>query len=445
MKKQAIIFVDVDETEQTRYRYREPHFLAARRQGLYCLTIARTGRQYPERLYADSDQVFFLDKLNESTITALLLEIRQDYQLNALFCYTGQATRNGQIGVIIAHVCQAMGLRYASPRGISACNNKFTMRQQLANHGIPSVPYALCHNETQLIEKGKEIGYPLIAKPPFGAGSAFIKKCLTEQELVNHYAIYQREYYHSLSADFFGSDSSDNDVLNVPGATILLEAWIDGTEGSVECVITEEAIYPLIINEKLILTERANTVLENLLITPPVSFSLTEQQVIRDYACCCLKAVGLNNAIAHFEFRMTPDGPIAIEINPRIGGLYVSAAFVDIAGFNPWELYLDLLTGKENIDRCLDQATSRVNNCLESYSMMALYPDKKGIFKGFADLSFVEHHPDILEFDQFPSGSPVSPDIEEYYLLKCWARVKNAADAKSLYQKISEQIKPVIE
>lgn len=445
MEKQAVLFIDVDETEQKRYYYREPHFAAARQRGFFCLTAARKGRSYLERLYSDSDQVFLLDEITEDTLIALVNDINQDYNVKVLFCYGGQATRYGQTGIIVANACKKLGLVYSEPAGINACNNKHAMRQKLESLDIPSVRYALCHNEKQLVLKAEEIGYPLIAKPPFGAGSAFIKKCVNRQELLQHYAIYQTNYDKSLSADFFGSGESTNDTVNIPGSTILLESWIDGIEGTVECVISGDAVCPIIINEKLILTDAANTVLENLLITPPVSFSPAQQQAIREYAKRCLHAVGLTNAIAHLEFRMTPEGPVVIEINPRIGGLYVSSAFEDIANISPWALYLDILLNNDGIDQRLIKAADNVENCPYFYSMMVIYPNKKGVFKGFADLSVLAEDRSVIDYSVFPSGSSVNPDLEEFYLLKCWVRVTSAEAATSLYRKIGERAIPIIE
>lgn len=445
MKTQAVLFVDVDETEQTRYFYREPHFIAARKLGYHCLIAARKNRSYTERLYADSDAVFLIDAIDENSIIALMDKLSHDYDVRILFCYSGQATRHGQTGVIVANACQKLGLIYSSPDGIDACNNKFIMRKRLAAHGVNSVRYGLCHNEEQLLTKANEIGFPLIAKPPFGAGSAFIKKCSTEKELLQHYATYQQNYSLSFSADFFGGDIQDPDCLNIPGHTILLESWIEGVEGTVECVVKGNAVYPLIINEKLILTEGANTVLENLLITPPVSFTSSEQAIIREYAVSCLRAVGLTNAIAHLEFRMSADGPVLIEINPRLGGLYVSSAFRDTAGICPWTLYLDILSGQTGVVQRLEGAALQAINCSQYYSMMAFYPDKKGIFKGFSDLSIIHNNPDVSEHGMFPPGSLVNPDLEEFYLLKCWVRVESAEAARSLYEEIAEHVIPVIE
>ena len=444
MKPDAIIFVDVDDSEYTCYRYREPHFLAARKRGLACLTVAKKDRRHLTRLYAESDELFLVERLDEESLLNAVEKVSKEYRLAAVFSYAGQATPDGQIGVTVANVCRSLGLHHSSPEGINACNDKFVMRRRLDEHAIPSVSYVLCQNEAELIAGGLEIGYPLIAKPRFGARSAFIKKCKTEAELLEHYRVYQLGFDRSLSASSFGGCDSGS-KKNIPGTTILLEEWIEGVEGTVECVVTENAVYPLIINEKLLMTDRSHTILENLLITPPESFSSVQEKIIRDYACQCIEALGLNRAIAHVEFKMTHKGPRLIEVNPRLGGLYVDLAFTEIAGLCPWETYLDLLLNKSCLATRLRLAEKRVRNTSMRYSMMAFYPNSSGVFKAFAGLNAVESSAKILEFDHFPFGSTVCSETEEYYLLKCWTEVESSAEAKAFYQMLSRNINPIIE
>lgn len=445
MNKDAIVFVDVDESEQPCYYYREPHFSVARQRGLVCLTVAKAQRPFLSRLSTHSDRVILIEELDECSLSRLILELSCEFRISALFCYPGQAGPNGQVGVIVARVCRQLGLHHASPESINACNDKFAMRKRLRESGLNSVPFALCHTREQLIAGATEIGYPLVAKPRFGARSAFIKICSNEQELLEHYQFYQYSYSSALSRDSLGKIECVDGIDNIPGSTILLEGWIGGTEGSVECVVGENIVYPLIINEKLVLTSRTCTILENLLITPPVSFSLSEQKIIRQYASECVKSVGLHTAIAHFEFKMTESGPIVIEINPRLGGLYVSSAFVDIAEINPWELYLDLLMNVGSVEDRLAQAMVEVDNNTDSYSMIALYPDRSGYYKGFSSLHHLENHPQILEFEQLPCPALVDSDAEEHYLLKCWAKVKGKADAVALYQEVLDHASPIVE
>lgn len=450
MTQDAILFIDVDDSPSVRYRYREPHFAVARAQGLACLTAGVAGRHHLQRLRDDSDEVFLLDALSEQSILDLVGRLDGRYQVRAIFCQAGHPSAQGEVGCIVARACRRLGLVYSCPEAIAACNNKYLMRSRLKHQGLRSVPFALCNNEQELQAGADRVGYPLIAKPPFGGASAFIKKCSNWAELRSHYAHFLSDHGAAAYADFYGCAHSLPEVDGqlreyIPGRSILLEGYIPGVEGSVECVVVGERIHALLINEKLLLTERSGTVLENLLISPPTSFTPDQCEQIREYAAECLRAVGLTNAVVHFEFRMTDAGPVVIEINPRVGGLYVNAAFRDLAGINPHQLYLSLLLGEPGLDKHLEAGARKIAEGGQHYAMLAIYPEHSGHFKGIEGTQFLDHHAAVLEYAQQDAGDCIDADIEEHYLLKCWAKVDDAADAHALHDAIRQNLHVIIE
>ncbi|MDQ0739557.1 acetyl-CoA carboxylase biotin carboxylase subunit family protein [Pseudomonas sp. W4I3] len=450
MKQDAILFIDVDDSSSVRYNYREPHFAVARAQGLVCLTAGIAGRRHVQRLRDDSDGVFLLAALSEEAILEVVGQLDEHYQIRGIFCQAGHPSAQGEVGCIVARACQRLGLVYSNPEAVAACNNKFRMRRALKQHAIRSVPFALCNNEQQLQQSAERVGYPLIAKPPFGGASAFIKKCSNWVELQGHYALFVRDHAAAAYADFYGCahalperDGQRQDYI--PGRSILLEGYIPGIEGSVECVVAGAQVHPLLINEKLLLTERSGTVLENLLISPPTSFTASQCEQIRDYAVACLHAVGLTNAVVHFEFRMTEEGPVVIEINPRVGGLYVNAAFRDLAGIDPYQLYLALLMGEPGITAQLEAGARKVAQAGQHYAMLAIYPQRSGRFEGIEGVEFLDRNAAVLEYAQLEPGHLIDADIEEHYLLKCWAKVQDAAHARALHDAVIEQLRVVID
>ena len=339
---------------------------------------------------------------------------------------------------------------HSDPLAIAACNNKFLMRRALKTHGVRSVPFALCNNEQQLREGAEHVGYPLIAKPPFGGASAFIKKCSDWTQLRSHYAHFLADHASAAYADFYGCahtlpEEGGQRREYLPGRSLLLEGFIPGIEGSVECVVAGEQVHALLINEKLMLTERSGTVLENLLISPPTSFTDAQCEQIRQYAVECLRAVGLTNAVVHFEFRMTDAGPVVIEINPRVGGLYVNAAFRDLAGIDPYDLYLSLLLGEPDLNARLQGAAHKIAGASQHYSMLAIYPEHSGQFRGIEGMQFLDEHPAVLEYFQQEPGNCIDADIEEHYLLKCWAKVDDAAHAHAVHDAIRHNLRVIID
>jgi biotin carboxylase len=448
IKPEAILYVDVDETADTRYHYREPHFSAARKRGLLCLTAGLVGRQHIERIQEDSDALFWVEQLDEPALLRLLNELEADYAIRAVFCHAGHAAQSGHIGQIVARVCRELGLPFALPEAIERCNNKFLMRKTLQGSGVRSVRHGLGSNEATLFQQAEYVRYPLIAKPPFGAGSAFVKTCRSWLELREHYSAFQKGYQDGVAVDFYGI-SHDVAYLGqiypyIPGQTLLLEEYIEGIEGSVECVVTDRVSYPVLINEKLILTEKNDTVLENLLITPPVSFSVADIEAIRQYAQDCIAALELTHAIVHLEFRLTSSGPVVIEVNPRLGGLYVNAAFREIAGIDPYALYLSMLLG-DDVDNEVELGCARASTRLQHYAMLALYPEKSGVLKGFEGIAELKKLPEIVDFSAYPENRRVSADSEECFIVKCWAKVSGGEDARRLYREIAESVKPVID
>ncbi|MEB2610624.1 ATP-grasp domain-containing protein [Burkholderia cenocepacia] len=308
----------------------------------------------------------------------------------------------------------------------------------------------MCSDVDALREAADTVGYPLIAKPPYGAGSAFTAKCRDWNELRDHYQRFTAQHGQAVVSDYYGMphDVHARDGAPVhyePGKSILLEQYIDGVEGSVECVIVDDQVYPVLINEKLILTEKRGTVLENLLISPPVSFPAPAIAEIKRYAIDCLEAIGLRNAIVHLEFRLSPTGPIVIEVNPRLGGLYVNAALKDIAGLDPYELYLRMLTRASGLHERLRSACERAADGRQHYSMFALFPEASGTFNGIRGLDSVVGDPAIIECKvACPVGSEVRADIEENYLLKGWAAVNGRDHAIDLYDRIVRDLEPEI-
>jgi biotin carboxylase len=450
MKQDAILFIDIDDCASVRYRYREPHFAVARTRGLVCLTAAVSGRKQLERLQGNSYEVYMLDTLSEQSILNLINTLDVQYNVRAIFCHAGHASAQGQVGCIVARVCKQLGLVYTCPDAIAVSNNKYLMRKVLQKNALRSVLHALCSNEQELEEGACHVGYPLIAKPPFGGGSAFIKKCSNWKELHSHYEHFLLCHGAAAHSDFYGDAQTlpdDGGPLRtyIPGQSILLEGYISGTEGSVECVIVGDRIHPVLINEKLLLTQRRGTILENLLVTPPASFSEEQCDQVRQYAVNCLQAIGLTNAIVHFEFRMTEDGPVAIEVNPRLGGLYVDAAFRDLACINPYQLYISLLLGEQEINAQLVASTQKAAGSGQSYAMLAIYPEKNGYFKGFEGLSYLDDNEWVLEYAEQDAGSYIDADVEEHYLLKCWARVNDAAHAHALHDGIRQNLRAIID
>jgi biotin carboxylase len=448
MKKDAILFVDIDDSSIPLYSYREPHFRAAKEMGLSCLVAAPYDHKCIGRLRADADEVILLETVSVENLLRMIASV-EHYDIKAIFCHAGHASLHGHAGYIVADVCQKLNLPYSSAEAIAACNNKFLMRCQLKEYNIKSVDFALCNDVTSINESASRLGFPLIFKPPFGASSAFIKKCHSIEELLTHYNLFINNNRNTKMSAFYSKEHDivyQNKVVEryLPGQSVLLEQYVEGIEGTVECVVHQGIVYPMLINEKLLLTEMSGTVLENLLITPPVSFSASEISNIKQYAIDCINALGIKNDIVHLEFKINKNGPVVIEVNPRLGGLYVDLAFRDVAGISPYNLYLSMLLQQNGIEKILQYGISRAEKNNQHFAMMAIYPEKSGFFNGFENIDYIKNHPLCVAYEMHPCGAYINAEMEENYLLKCWVKADEKEHAWYIYRNILRNVKPII-
>lgn len=98
---------------------------------------------------------------------------------------------------------------------------------------------------------------------------------------------------------------------------MLVEKYIEGPEASIEIVATETDVIPLLVHDKVLVSEGDRVVYEHLLVVPPVRFTPEELENIRRYAVEVAKATGIKNSLCHVEIRYDKhSGPQLLEINP---------------------------------------------------------------------------------------------------------------------------------
>lgn len=77
--------------------------------------------------------------------------------------------------------------------------------------------------------------------------------------------------------------------------------------------------------------------------------------------------------------------------------------------------------------------------------MLAVYPEHSGHFKGIEGLHYLDNQACVLEYAQQSAGSYIDADIEEHYLLKCWAKVDDAAHAHALHDAVRQNLRVILD
>lgn len=198
-----------------------------------------------------------------------------------------------------AKVAARLGLHGPSAEAIEICRNKYLQRRRLADAGIAVPRFEAVTNSARAIETAVRIGLPVVVKPVAGSGSVGVRLCRTLEEVARH------------ADSLTETTPSRVDVLPT-----LIESYVDAPEFSAECF-----------DGRLLGVTRKH-------VSPPPNFveighdhpaSLAEERLaqIDTFARAALRALGLGWGAAHMEFRSGPDGPMMIEVNPRLAGGFI--------------------------------------------------------------------------------------------------------------------------
>src|SRR5271155_597482 len=106
------------------------------------------------------------------------------------------------------------------PCAVRTCRNKWSMRVRLqaASIGVPTFRQADSVNAA--ISAAREIGFPVVVKPPGGTGSVGVRMCVNAAEVASHVRDLLRQRYNERG-------------LPVP-RRVLIEELVEGAEYSVE-------------------------------------------------------------------------------------------------------------------------------------------------------------------------------------------------------------------
>lgn len=443
----ALVYIDADQMAGGAYVYRKPHFDVARERGWTCIALTNSNNANLADISTDADRIIEMADFESQTVSGTLLDLAGSYHIAALMFFPGQCPPQGDLGEVVETAAALLGLPFIPAQALTLCNNKFLMRRKLEwmPSDAPPVAAWLINDADDVDKLAGEIRFPVIAKPPFGAGSLFIKRCTNAGELKAQQIRYRERWQdNSLAVNFGNAPHAFVDARRErhefrPGVSLLVEDYIEGREGSVECVVYQGRVYPLIVQEKLLLSEGVSTIFEHQLVTPPVSFSGDQVAAIRRYAIDCLTTLGIDNSIVHMEFRMTDAGPKAIEINPRLGGFYVNRAFQDIAGLNPYALNLDMLSGSLDPDVLL-AAADRVASAPDYFTMFVLYAPRSGYLRTIVGVDEATCQCGMLAHFIDRKDRFYDVENEENYIAKFWGTAGSAREVSALYESVCAQV-----
>lgn len=196
-----------------------------------------------------------------------------------------------QLQVPLAEARQVLGLPGLSVAAANNFRDKNLMKNRFAAAGLPCARHALAQSAAEAREFCRRVGFPVVVKPPAGAGARNTFRVNDGAEL---------------------SAWLDGDAPR-PGKAVLLEEFLRGAEFSFDSVMQDgQVVWHSIASYR----PAPLTVLENpwiqWCVLLPRHIDGPEFDPIRQAAADALTVLGLDNGMTHMEWFRRDDGSIAI-------------------------------------------------------------------------------------------------------------------------------------
>lgn len=185
--------------------------------------------------------------------------------------------------------------------------NKQLQRNMCRKNGIAQPKFRATTEPDEVESIAAEIGYPLVVKPVDNAGSRGVSLVESVSEL------------NAATIEAF-----DNSV----SGTILLEAFVQGKELTVEGFSVDGEHHILAVSEKMKPEETPCVATE---LAYPAQLTSGERTAVELLMKGVYDAAGVDHSPTHAEVILTPNGPYFLEMGCRGGGFYVFTRVVEAA------------------------------------------------------------------------------------------------------------------
>ena len=206
----------------------------------------------------------------------------------------------------VAKVCGELHLRAMTIEVAHICTNKYLQQEFLAKNSIKTPFYKLLKSNSDLESL---CDFPMIIKPVDSSASRGVKRINNKEGLMQQYPI---------SAKFSRTGE------------VIVEAFIEGREFSVETFTQKNVTTVVAITEKVIGDEKSGFFVEDCHIVP-ANIRSSEEDAIKKTVITALQKLGVNNSPTHTEVKINDEGVFIIEIGCRLGGDYITSDLVPLA------------------------------------------------------------------------------------------------------------------
>lgn len=270
--------------------------LRAQARGLQPLLLTNDPSRYPFAA-ENGVPVVTMDTMDLDGVRAFAKE------LNARGELAGLTTSSEYFIAASAQLAAELGCAGPSPAAVKTCRNKARLTELLAAAGIPVPRSRAVRSAAEAEAAARALGLPVVVKPVAGSGSVGVFRA-DDAETAGRKA-----------AAILAVRTNERG-MPMPDEALVQECIV-GREYSVEAMGTR----PIGVTSKH-LGGPAGTFVE-VGHDHPARGPTEEIRQVEEIACSALKAVGFTSGPSHTEIKIGPEGPVVLEINPRLAGGFI--------------------------------------------------------------------------------------------------------------------------
>lgn len=310
--------------------------------------------------------------------------------------------------VVAAAAAKLLGIDTSPVTGLARARNKHAARRALAAAGLSVPPFALMTDVAEAEVIATTVGLPAIVKPIAGAASVLVRLVRSVAELVRAYEAATTRLPTVLPGIPLES-VADPGGQPVDGTrALLVEGMLRGREYSADVIVRDGDVEVGLVLDKFLVTEEF---FECGFVWPPLDVCTPEWgQLIADTVTRAIRALGLENTVAHVELIDDEQlGPTIVEVNAgRPGGQIIGLLMRHAVGWDVAAEHLALALG--------DPPPLREAPLLPPpLATMTVFPERSGRVRSLHGLEELAKHPNVVSVvPHVKPGDLVSAELETY-------------------------------
>lgn len=254
--------------------------------------------------------------------------------------FDGIVTFDDYTVVLTGDITERLGYPSTTPKAIAAIKNKYALRKHCESVGI-KVPKSL-RLDAKKVEDGSmddvlnALSLPLVLKPVSGAGSHFVRRITSIDELKGILREYTRE----------AEEEAKHWATGAVTESFMVEEMVVGQEVDIDLLVDKGKVKFLSISDNYPSTGPGHLFME-IGGACPSRLSSERQRALAEMTTKLVESFGTQlHGCFHFEAFSTPNNDaIPIEMNLRLGGSEVLVFIISTFGVN---------LGIEALKQCID-------------------------------------------------------------------------------------------